>query len=152
MKKVKYYFFICALPLFSDLKAEIRLKPFVTDGCTLFLDGPPDTPNLWKKCCVEHDLRYWFGGTIEDRKKADLHLRSCVEKLSTKKWAMIIYHGVRAGHYSPVKNKHHWGWGWNLKRKNISLSQDENRYILNELQNLNLEGVDLYDFIKTYFP
>jgi hypothetical protein len=39
-----------------------KLKSFETDYCTFFPEGTLRNPNLWKHCCIAHDLRYWVGG------------------------------------------------------------------------------------------
>lgn len=135
-----------------SLKAQIKLKPFETDGCTLFVDGTYTKPGLWKHCCVEHDLRYWFGGSERDMDQADLRLRSCVQKVGGDEWAYVIYSGVRAGHHSPIKNKYQWNWGWEKKREKTPLTQEEINYIILELKGLSPEGVNIDSFIKTNFP
>ena len=48
-------------------------KPFVTDGCSGWLDREWDL-----ECCVSHDIAYWCGGTREQRKQADVDLGECV--------------------------------------------------------------------------
>jgi hypothetical protein len=101
------------------------LKTFETDGCTMFVDGTPSKPGLWKHCCVEHDMRYWFAGDQKDMDKTDLRLKACVKEVAGSTWAELIYTGVRAGHNSPVKNKTHWGWGWTIERANTPLNSLE---------------------------
>ena len=48
------------------------IKPFSSDGCTMFPDGD------WGGCCYDHDLLYWRGGTWRDRIKADKSYRPWV--------------------------------------------------------------------------
>ena len=50
------------------------LKPFATDYCTLYVEGTHQQPNLWRHCCVEHDLYFWAGGSLDDKKATDLNL------------------------------------------------------------------------------
>lgn len=140
------------MTLAPSLKAELRLKPFETDGCTMFADGTYSKPALWKHCCTEHDLRYWFGGSESDMDATDIRLRSCVEKAAGPKWAKVIYTGVRAGHHSPVKNKYQWNWGWSTPREKKPLTPAEVGYVITELKELNLEDVNIDDFIKANFP
>ena len=138
----------------SDVYAEYKLKPFATDGCTLFVDGTPRKPGLWRSCCVTHDLRYWFGGSQMDMDSADLSLKSCVQNLAGESWARTIYTGVRAGHYSPIKNKTAWSWGWVTKREKIPLNEMEIIVAKAELRLLKLdhEKISIDDFIKINFP
>ncbi len=153
------FFYIPLFLIFSFLvsvkaMAEVALKPFQTDGCTLFIDGTPSKPGLWRSCCVEHDLRYWFGGSSEDMDSADLRLKSCVKQIAGESIARTIYTGVRAGHYSPIKNKTAWNWGWVLKREKVALNLEEITVAINELKKLKLdhEKVNVDDFIKMNFP
>jgi hypothetical protein len=152
MKILKLFIFLTILFLAHSLYAEVKLSPFETDGCTMFVNGTIDRPDLWKHCCVEHDLRYWFGGSQADIDKTDLRLKSCVEKVASVTWGTLIYNGVRAGHYSPIKNKSQWGWGWNSNRAKTSLTKVEKSVILIELQKVNVPEVNIEEFIKFYFP
>lgn len=139
--------------LVESLKdSSLKLKPFYTDGCTMFLDGPTDQPNLWRNCCVEHDLRYWFGGSKKEMDETDLRLKYCVEKVAGVNWSKIIYAGVRTGHYSPIKNKTQWSWGWQEKREYVTLSVLEASYVKEQLKSMNVPEVDMEEFFKVNFP
>lgn len=127
------------------------LKTFETDGCTLFIDGPPRNSTLWRHCCVEHDLRYWFGGNVEDRNLADTRLKSCVESVAGTYWANIIYSGVKFGHLSPIKNKTRWNWGWREKRNYTPLTNEEELYVIQELRRLPMNADFIETFIKINF-
>ncbi|MBY0415976.1 MAG: hypothetical protein K2Q18_17525 [Bdellovibrionales bacterium] len=136
-----------------NLKAtEMKLKSFETDGCTMFADGTNTSPTLWKHCCTEHDLRYWFGGSTPDLDATDLRLKACVLKVAGENWAMLIYNGVRAGHYSPIKNKFQWNWGWSVKREKTPLTEAEIDYVKIELRKLKVAGINIDDFINVNFP
>lgn len=152
MKNLKLLTLLFILTASFCAQAELKLKSFETDGCTMFLDGTRKEPGLWRNCCVDHDLRFWFGGSQEDMDAADLRLKSCVDKVAGATWANLIYTGVRTGHHSPIKNKTQWSWGWTEKRKNIKLTSDEIAVIKMELKSLNLPQVDMADFLKFYFP
>lgn len=142
--------FIFSLALTSH-GAKAQLHEFVTDNCTMFIDGPPSSPNLWKDCCVIHDLRYWFGGSADDLDRADLRLKSCVEKKAGSVWAEIIYRGVRTGHYSPIKNKYRWNWGWINPRTKIPLSLEEAELTKSELRKLPYSRDFIESFISANF-
>ena len=108
-------------------QAESKLHPFTTDGCTMFPDGK------WLQCCIEHDKKYWVGGTLEDRKTADQELKKCVIEDSNKVTGLIVYLGVRFGG-RPVYSTHfRWGYGWKEKRDYSPLSNEEisitNKYL-----------------------
>ena len=107
MKNLKLPFLILSLFTALGLKAEDnKLKAFETDGCTMFVDGTNSRPELWKTCCIEHDLRYWYGGSLSDMDEADNQIKICVEKVAGNAWAQVIYTGISAGHHSPIKNKY----------------------------------------------
>lgn len=158
MNKLALKIFTCSFLLILIMTnwalAESKLKAFETDGCTMFLDGTPRQPGLWRSCCVEHDLRYWFGGSQQDMDQTDLRLKACVQTIAGEQWARTIYAGVRAGHYSPIKNKSAWNWGWTFKREKISLNQEEIKIAQAELKQLRLENenVNIDEFIKANFP
>lgn len=142
---------IVILGLYSSISFSNELKPFFTDGCTMFVDGTKERPDLWRHCCVEHDLRYWFGGSQKDLDSTDLRLKSCVNEVAGPTWAELIYTGVRMGHHSPVKNKTHWSWGWTKERANTALNTEEVKYIIDELHRLPLDPEMIERFIKQNF-
>ncbi len=151
-KSVKYFLLVLiSLPIYAQTNPT--LKSFETDGCTMFLDGTKEKPTLWKHCCTYHDLRYWFGGTIKDQDQSDLKLKQCVEKVAGSKWASLIYTGVRAGHYSPIKNKYAWAWGWSPKRDKEPLSPSDVIYVKQELIKLKetIKDVSIDEFIINEF-
>jgi hypothetical protein len=131
---------------------ESKLRAFETDGCTLFVDGTSSKPDLWKHCCISHDLRYWFGGTKEEMDETDSRLKLCVEKAAGPRWAGLIYTGVRAGHYSPIKNKYQWAWAWSPKRSFEKLTAKEIEYVIAELKGMQAPEVDMESFLKENFP
>tara|TARA_Y100000768_G_scaffold385945_1_gene373202 strand:+ start:24414 stop:24836 length:423 start_codon:yes stop_codon:yes gene_type:complete len=129
-----------------------ELKPFKTDYCTLFVDGTPNRPHLWRQCCFEHDLRYWFGGLASDQLKADKRLKQCVSKRAGATMANIMYYAIRAGHNSPVKHETHWGWGWDTNQRDFYqlLSNEEKLYITQELYKLPIDSVLRDEFVEFY--
>lgn len=149
MRKFLTVFFLYAITSLLTLTsygAKAQLHNFETDNCTMFIDGPPGSPVLWKDCCVLHDLRYWFGGSQNDMNQADMRLKNCVEKKAGTFWAKLIYQGVRAGHYSPIKNKYQWSWGWITPREKKFLNQEEIDLVKSELRKLNYSR----DFIEPF--
>ena len=92
-------------------KIELPPKKMFTDGCSAW-------PN-WKinDCCVKHDIQYWCGGTIENRRAADNELRSCVSKETGPKYAWIVYRGVRLGGVPWFPVRWRWGYGYKYLKK-----------------------------------
>jgi hypothetical protein len=97
------------------------LRPFKTNGCTGFWNGPPSRPEQWRHCCVVHDLYFWAGGAKRYRKSADQKLRDCIQATGHEGTAWLMYWGVRIGSLSPLKIKgEQWGNGWLDGRERFS--------------------------------
>ena len=117
-----FMFFTCAMR--PGIAFEIR--PFSTDFCTNFPEGTRARPDLWKDCCLIHDLYFWAGGSLTDRNAADVKLRLCVEKTGATATARIMYWAVRAGSLSPIKYPDkRWGNGWEGRKIHLPLTYDE---------------------------
>ncbi len=131
-------FILKFLILFSIFTPALRaegLNNFKTDYCTGYSEGPRSMPNLWKHCCVEHDLYFWAGGSKKDRVKADEQLKVCVAQTGQKIHAQLIYLGVQLGGLSPfkIKNKQ-WGNGWNQRASYEKLTEKETLEIFHFLE------------------
>jgi hypothetical protein len=118
-------FFVLLLSgVLSGHSAELR--PFSTDFCTNFPEGTRSRPDLWKHCCLIHDLNFWAGGSSVDRNAADLELRSCIEATGAKATARMMYWAVRTGSLSPVKYpEKRWGNGWPGRKVDLALAINE---------------------------
>lgn len=123
--KVMLLSVICSLLLFNctssdqnlqKLEKEIYLQKqwtpplppnkFKSDGCSFCPD------NEWLKCCVEHDVIYWMGGSKEERKQADLDLEKCVGRSGHPFIGKIMYYSVRIGGVYWLPAPFRWGFGW----------------------------------------
>ncbi len=102
-----------------------NLKPFKSDGCSGFPDGTIEQKNLWIKCCIEHDKRYWKGGIYEERRMADEELKECVENVGEPEIAQLMMAGVRVGGTPYLPTSFRWGYGWPYPRGYKSLTDDE---------------------------
>jgi hypothetical protein len=104
----------------------LELADFKSDGCSLFVDGNFKDRELWKGCCVEHDLAYWQGGTAEEREAADLKFRACIlKKTGDEALAKLMYEAVRAGGGPHFPTWYRWGYGWPLGRGYKALTAEE---------------------------
>ncbi len=92
------------------------LKPFTSDGCSVFPDGTLKHRNLWLQCCTAHDLSYWQGGTYNDRLTADLELEQCVATTGKKEIARLMLAGVRVGGTPILPTPFRWGYGWSYPK------------------------------------
>ena len=80
-------------------------KAFITDGCSLWID------RSWDDCCVEHDIEYWCGGSIADRRAADVELRRCFTGFLPGWFTWGTYAGVRIGGHPAFPVHYRWGFG-----------------------------------------
>lgn len=102
------------------------LRPFTTDGCSLFPDRSYISHADWCSCCVAHDIAYWRGGTQEQRLAADQALRDCVKKSTNNPLlANLMFEGVRLGGGPYFFTSYRWGYGWQAGRAYTPLSKDE---------------------------
>lgn len=110
------------------------LKPFVTDGCSHFPEGTRDHKDLWLRCCLQHDITYWQGGTYEERLAADLALRECVREVGEPVIAQIMLGGVRVGGSPYWPTQFRWGYGWPYPRSYIQLTLEEKTQVTEKLE------------------
>jgi hypothetical protein len=77
----------------------------LSNGCG---NGIINVPNgTWRQACVDHDHRYFDGGTPAQRKAADSQLRSdMVDQGASPAVAETYYLGVRATGWMRWGNKH----------------------------------------------
>lgn len=122
---------ICQLILVASVaiacsSTESELRPFSSDGCSLFPDSSLISESDWCSCCFEHDLAYWRGGTAAEREQADSVLKDCVaEKAGNESLAIMMYEGVRLGGSPYFYSWYRWGYGWGYERKYQALSPAE---------------------------
>jgi hypothetical protein len=102
------------------------ILPFSTDGCSLFPDRAMLGKADWCHCCLEHDLAYWRGGTVDERLKADQQLQACVLQASgNPALADLMFAGVRSGGGPYFYTPYRWAYGWPFGRNYEALSADE---------------------------
>lgn len=101
--------------LLAQVSHAGQLKPFTTDGCSMWVDGTPDSPNLWRHCCVAHDRDYWLGGTEAQRLASDERLRACVASTGEKGMGSYLYVNVRWGGSPFWMTPYRWGYGWDYR-------------------------------------
>lgn len=131
--------------------AAPQLLPFKTDYCTGYPDGTFSSPEKWKHCCLLHDLFLWAGGEEKDRVASDLELKSCVAATGEENQALVMYWGVRAASYSPVKFPDKvWNNGWRTSRPAFQkLTAEDLELISEELKSSDYKFVPVG--IKNYF-
>ena len=113
---------------------SMELADFTSDGCSLFIDGTFENPELWKECCLKHDIAYWQGGTREEREAADLAFKKCVEKKTgNSELAELMYQAVRTGGEPYFPTWYRWGYGWPLGRGYRALSPVEKKMVNQKL-------------------
>lgn len=125
-----------------------EIAPFMTDFCTDFPEGTLHRPNLWKNCCIKHDMAYWVAGSKKQRKQADWRLHQCVEEVGGKFYASLIYRGVLLGHHSPIKSKTRWGWAWKDRPYFQPLTSAQIDLALTKLEHSNANPHLIDEFIQ----
>ncbi len=128
--------FLVILLIFAQVSAfavedRITLKPFSSDGCSLFPDGTLKQRELWLNCCTAHDKAYWAGGTQEQRREADEALKQCVADVGEPHIAELMLQGVRVGGSPHWPTSFRWGYGWPFGRGYKPLSDEEKQLVEN---------------------
>ncbi|MCC4834483.1 hypothetical protein LMH66_17695 [Shewanella sp. 10N.7] len=108
-----------------------QIKPFTSDGCSVFPDGTFSQNELWLSCCTAHDYDYWQGGTFKQRLESDRRLKQCVAKVGEPHIANIMLAGVRVGGSPYFPTTYRWGYGWPYPRGYKVLSISEKQQIKN---------------------
>lgn len=125
---IKAYFtiFLLYFLMNSVFAYAQEINPFTTDGCSLFPDGNLKDRTLWCDCCFIHDIAYWKGGTKDDRMRADVALKACVQKQTgDNALAEMMFLGVRAGGHPAFPTWYRWGYGWPYGRGYKALTKEE---------------------------
>lgn len=105
------------------------IKPFTSDGCSMFPDGTFEQKKLWLSCCTAHDYSYWQGGSYEERLFADEQLQLCVANVGQPQIANLMLAGVRVGGSPYLPTSFRWGYGWSYPRFYKALTAEEKRQI-----------------------
>jgi hypothetical protein len=128
-------FLFCGFVFISCSNEEsMDLADFTSDGCSLFINGTFEDPELWKECCLKHDIAYWKGGTEEQREQADLAFRECVEKKTgDSTLANLMYEAVRVGGEPYFPTWYRWGYGWPIGRGYKELTKSEKALVQEKL-------------------
>jgi len=88
------------------------VRPFSTDECSASREGPREDPDAWCHCCVEHDKKYWAGGTRRERRVADSLLAECVARAGYPRRGRLMYRAVRLWGGATLPFPWRWGYGW----------------------------------------
>lgn len=125
-----------------------ELKPFTSDGCSLFFDGTVEQQELWLTCCVAHDFDYWQGGSAIQRERSDARLKQCVKEVGEPIIASLMLAGVRVGGSPYLPTPFRWGYGWPYPRGYKVLSESERQQVENAARNVKLEKYFMPKTIK----
>jgi hypothetical protein len=117
---------LLSVALLISCSSPSSIKPFTTDGCSLFPDKSLIGKKDWCDCCLTHDVAYWRGGTAEERLQADKALQACVENTTgNKALAELMLVGVRSGGGPYYFTTYRWGYGWPFGREYKALAPEE---------------------------
>lgn len=105
---------LSALSLSScqTLPREVPLRDFTTDGCTGGPEGTRCDDDAWLHACLEHDFRYWQGGTRQQRREADIVLREQIRETGNPGMGNLAFVAVRLGGSALWPTPFRWGYGW----------------------------------------
>jgi hypothetical protein len=147
MFKVGLILFLTSLTLVIQAS---KLKQFDTDLCTFYREGTRSQPMLWANCCIKHDMAYWMAGARENRKNADLRLKSCVAKVAGDSQAQLMYRAVRLGRLSPIRSKWGWGWPWEkgLRKRYEPLTKEQRELAVQLIQEADVDPQLIEDFLS----
>ena len=111
------------------------LRPFSTDGCSLSPNSSVNLKHLSKdsrpnfvniaECCVQHDVAYWLGGTLQEKNQADAVFKQCVASRAGDVVADTYFRGVSFGGTANGFNTFRWGYGWDIRRMYRPISAQE---------------------------
>lgn len=98
---------------FNTTVDGMTLVPFITDGCSFYPESISFEPGSIQLCCIQHDFRYWLGGTKEERLQADRELKRCLMAYSiSRPMVSLIYRSVRIFGGPNTGHSFQWGYGW----------------------------------------
>lgn len=102
------------------------LHPFTSDGCSVAPDNEYIGNNDWLGCCVEHDKKYWLGGTRQEKELADSEFKQCLVTNGMSAFESNIYYfAVQFGGSPFLSTNWKWGYGWSKNRLYLPLSIDD---------------------------
>ena len=139
MTRLRLLLILCALSVSHGALGDgDTLKPFTSDGCSLFPDGTYAQQSLWMECCIRHDIAYWQGGSQAQRLAADQALEACVSQVGEPEIARLMLAGVRIGGSPYFPTWYRWGYGWPYQRGYAALNQQEKQQIQREIRRMKL--------------
>ena len=97
------------------------MRPFSTDGCTMYGEGTCEKPYAWTHCCIQHDYEYWHGGTMEEKTAADEALSNCVAHSGYPDHAFMMFLGINLF----ARHSDRWGSGWHQNPGYRQLTEEE---------------------------
>jgi len=122
----------------QTLPREVPLRDFTTDGCSGGPEGTRCDPHAWLHACLEHDFRYWQGGTRQQRREADLVLREEIRDAGYPLMGHLAYLSVRLGGSALWPTPFRWGYGWEqYPRFSRPLTADEEKAVLGKAPAIN---------------
>ncbi len=136
MIKVYAFYLLASFVFVTETWAADALKPFRSDGCSSFPDGTIQQNTLWLRCCYQHDLSYWQGGTKLQRMVADYDLQQCVNAVGEPTIAKLMLAGVRVGGSPYFPTTYRWGYGWPYMRGYKPLDANEKIQVQQMLMNI----------------
>jgi hypothetical protein len=119
----------------------IKIDPFTNAGCAFFPTSAFGTETAVSRCCLEHDIAYWQGGTQDERWAADEAFRAClISCTGNERLAEMMVDAVRMGGTPHFPSWYGWGYGWNPARGYTQLTAEEQELVRAGLGNYRQAG------------
>ncbi len=128
-----------AMVTFDNTKVNpnYEISDFSTDGCSAYPDGVPLTDvNEWVHCCIAHDMRYWSGGSQDEKEYADDQLRQCIASETTENHGAVMEFGVALGGTPYIQTSWRWGYGWNKILPYRALKEEERSQVYEKFDSI----------------
>lgn len=120
------------LSLFGAMNAQASYEEFKTDGCSKAPDGILYQDDILH-CCVIHDQQYFMGGSRQERKRADVDFKQCIEDEGYVLAAELYYNAVRLMGTAGSGFSFRWGYGHSESFHYRHLSANEHSEALDRL-------------------
>jgi hypothetical protein len=116
------------------------MRPFSTDGCTMYGEGTCRKPYAWVHCCIQHDYKYWHGGTLEEKQEADQELSRCVGESGFTDHGFLMLLGINLF----ASHTDRWGSGWHQNPGYRALTGEE----IEEYQKISPDSIQLNEMTQ----
>ncbi len=113
------------MPIDGMKQVQNVLLPFQSDACTGWMDS--FLGKDYTSCCLDHDIKYWIGGSKKEKSATDLALRKCVGKIAGAPMGYLMFTFVWMWGKLDNTDVTRWANGWKYLREKYQPVTDEER-------------------------